>query len=103
MHVGKSYKIHEFLFWSGRRMFALLLVSTVPVVLYQLVGFEEVALPWSVILLLGTTVALVAGFKNTQTYSRSVAAQEAWSAISQRFRRSGSDGSATEHRRLFRR
>ena len=45
-------------------------------------GFKGVSLPWSVVLLLGTTVALVAGFKNTQTYSRSVDAQQTWSAIS---------------------
>ena len=33
-------------------------------------------------LVLGTTVALVAGFKNTQTYNRNLDAQQAWSAIS---------------------
>ena len=39
-------------------------------------------IPWSVVLLLGTTVALVAGFKNTQIYNRTVEAQQIWSAIS---------------------
>src|SRR5262245_15009733 len=82
MHVGKSYKAHEFFQWSLRRIFALLLVSLVPVLLYQVLGFSGVSLPWSVVVLLGTTVALVAGFKNLQTYNRSVDAQQAWSAIS---------------------
>lgn len=82
MHVGKSYKAGEFFAWSGRCVFMLLLVSLVPVVLYQLVGFKSVTLPWSVVLLLGTAVALVSGFKTSQTYGRSVDAQQSWAAIS---------------------
>ena len=69
----------SFLSWSRRRIFALLIVSIVPVLLYQLAGFKGLSLPWSVVLLFGTTVALVAGFKNTQTYSRNIEAQQAWS------------------------
>ena len=65
MHVGRSYRAYEFLAWSRRRIFALLIVSTVPVLLYQLADFKALSIPWSVVLLLGTTVALVAGFKNT--------------------------------------
>jgi putative membrane protein len=82
MHVGKSYKAYEFISWSRGRIFALLVVSAGAVVLYQVAGFKGVQLPWSIVLLLGTTVALVTGFKNTQTYNRSVDAQQAWSAIS---------------------
>ena len=63
-------------------MLWLLIVSTVPVVIYILTGFSALALPWSVVLLLGTTVALIAGFKNTQTYNRSLEAQQIWSSIS---------------------
>lgn len=82
MHVGKAYKTREFFSWSRRSLLALLLVSVVPVLLYYVVGFQGVSLPWSIILLLGTTVALVSAFKNTQTYNRSLDAQQAWSAIS---------------------
>ena len=82
MHVGKAYRVYEFFSWSRRSLLALLLVSVVAVLLYYLVGFKGASLPWSVVLLLGTTVALVSGFKNTQTYNRSLDAQQAWSAIS---------------------
>ena len=82
MHVGKSYKAGEFFAWSGRCIFVLLVVSLVPVVLYQVVGFKGATLPWSVVLLLGTAVALVSGFKTSQTYGRSVDAQQSWAAIS---------------------
>jgi putative membrane protein len=58
----------------------LLLVGLAPVLIHA-AGFNMGLIPWSVILLLGTTVALVAGFKNTQIYNRSVEAQQVWSAI----------------------
>jgi ion channel-forming bestrophin family protein len=82
MHVGKSYGALEFLAWSRRKAFVLLLVSLVPVLVHTLLRLDVGIIPWSVILLLGTTVALVAGFKNTSIYNRSVEAQQIWSAIS---------------------
>jgi putative membrane protein len=82
MHVGKSYKAYEFLAWSRRKAFALLFIAIVPVLIHALVGLDVGIIPWSVILLLGTTVALVSGFKTTQIYNRSVEAQQIWSAIS---------------------
>jgi putative membrane protein len=82
MHVGRSYKAHEFFAWSGRCIVLLLLVSLVPVVLYQVAGFKGATLPWSVVLLLGTAVALVSSFKTSQTYGRSVDAQQSWASIS---------------------
>lgn len=81
MHVGRSYRAYDFLNWSKRKMLWLFIVSTAPVLIYLLLGFKWLVLPWSVVLLLGTTVALVAGFKNTQTYSRSLEAQQIWSSI----------------------
>jgi putative membrane protein len=81
MHVGKSYGALEFLAWSRRKAFVLLLISLVPVLAHTVFRLDVGLVPWSVILLLGTTVALVAGFKNTSIYNRSVEAQQVWSAI----------------------
>jgi putative membrane protein len=81
MHVGKAYKAHEFLAWSRRKVFVLLIVGLAPVAVHAGLGVNVGIIPWSVILLLGTTVALVAGFKNTQIYNRTVEAQQIWSAI----------------------
>jgi len=81
MHVGKAYRTSEFILWSRRKIFVLLAMSTWPILLYVTVGFKGFSVPWSVVLLLGTTVALVTGFKNTQTYNRSVEAQLIWASI----------------------
>ncbi|MET0600195.1 MAG: bestrophin family ion channel [Mesorhizobium sp.] len=82
MHVGKSYKAFEFFSWSRRRLLTLLAISAAPVCLYAIAGLKWVTLPWAVVLLLGTTVTLVAAFKNSQTYNRNIEAQQAWSGIS---------------------
>jgi putative membrane protein len=84
MHAGKSYRFLEFLLWTRRSIYALVLVSAVPVVLYEVAGLHWLSMPWGVVLLLGTAVALMAGFKNTQTYGRTWEAQQAWSAIRSR-------------------
>lgn len=81
MHTGNSYKVSEFLIWTRRPLYAMALVSALPVFLYQVAGFKWLVIPWGVVFLLGTTVALTSGFKNTQTYNRTWEAQQAWASI----------------------
>lgn len=81
MLVAKSYKLPEFLYWTRRSIYALFFIGSVPVFCYQVLGMHWLVVPWSVVLLLGTAVALMAGFKNTQTYGRTWEAQKIWAAI----------------------
>ncbi|HYG07934.1 MAG TPA: bestrophin family ion channel [Stenotrophomonas sp.] len=81
MHAGRSYKFTEFVFWTRRSLYVLIALNLLVVALYQLAGWKWLALPWSVIFMLGTTVALTAGFKNTQTYNRLWEAQQVWASI----------------------
>ncbi|MCY0968055.1 bestrophin family protein [Chryseobacterium wangxinyae] len=81
MHSGKSYKISEFLLWTRRNIYITLIISIVPVLLYQLAGFTWIAIPWTVVSLLGTATAFIVGFKNTQTYNRTWEARQIWGAI----------------------
>lgn len=81
MHVGKSYSFPEFVVWTRRNIYRLLFISTIPVVLYHVVGLTWLALPWTVVALLGTATAFLIGFKNTQTYSRTWEARQIWGAI----------------------
>ena len=62
MHTGKSYKLPEFLLWTRRKIYVLVVLSVTPVALYQLAGFKWLAIPWGITFLLGTTVALSAGW-----------------------------------------
>jgi putative membrane protein len=81
MLMERSYTLPEFLMWTRRKIYVLLAVSVVPVVLYQALGWHWLGIPFAVIFLLGTTVALSAGFKNLQTYNRMQDAQGIWVSI----------------------
>jgi ion channel-forming bestrophin family protein len=81
MHAGRSYKFAEFILWTRRSLYALIVLDIVLVALYQVFGFKWLAIPWGIVFLLGTTVALTAGFKNTQTYNRIWEAQQIWASI----------------------
>ncbi|MCZ8256031.1 MAG: multidrug transporter, partial [Polaromonas sp.] len=81
MHIGKSYRLTEFLHWTRRRIYLLILITAVPVVLYQSFGLKWIALPWAVIAVLGTATSFIVGFKNAQTYGRTLEAQQVWTAI----------------------
>jgi len=80
MHVGKSYKLSEFLLWTRRNIFWLLIIGIIPTVLYQKFHFKWLAIPWSVVALLGTATAFIVGFKNIQTYNRTWEARQIWGA-----------------------
>jgi putative membrane protein len=81
MHVGKSYRLLEFVRWTRREIYILLAWGLVPVGLYHLAGLKWIAIPWTVAGLIGTATAFIVGFKNTQTYNRTVEAQQVWGAI----------------------
>ena len=81
MKISKSYKLSEFLAWTRRKLYIVLTLAIIPVVLYQLLGQKWVALPWSLAVLLGTATSFIVGFKNAQTYNRTVEAQQVWTAI----------------------
>ena len=81
MKVSKSYKLSEFLHWTRRKLYVVLALAIIPVVLYQLLGQKWVALPWSLAVLLGTAASFIVGFKNAQTYNRTVEAHQVWTAI----------------------
>ncbi len=82
MHIGKSYKLRDFILWTRRKLYALVVLGTIPVILYHLLGLKWLAVPWTVVSLLGTATAFIVGFKNTQTYGRTWDGHAVWTGIS---------------------
>lgn len=78
MHTGKSYRLSEFLYWTRRSIFRLIILGTVPTVLYQVFDMKWLTVPWPVVALLGTATAFIIGFKNQQTYNRTSEARQVW-------------------------
>jgi len=81
MYVGKAYKLSEFLFWTRKSIYKLIFLGAIPVVLYEAFDLEWLAIPWTVVALLGTATAFIVGFKNTQTYNRTAEAGHIWTSI----------------------
>lgn len=81
MHTGKTYGIWEFLCWTRRDIAILVVLGTLPVLAYEIGGLSWLAIPWTVVALLGTATALVVGFKNLQTYNRAWEARQIWGDI----------------------
>jgi len=81
MKLGRSYKLSEFLQWTRRKLYVVLLLAALPVILYQALGQKWIAVPWAVAVLLGTATSFIVGFKNAQTYNRTVEAQQVWTSI----------------------
>jgi putative membrane protein len=81
MNVGRGYRLSEFLIWTRREVYVLLALGAVPVCLYELAQWRWLAVPWTVVALIGTATAFIVSFKNTQTYSRTVEAQQVWTGI----------------------
>jgi putative membrane protein len=81
MHVGNHYKISEFLLWTRRDIYVLLILATIPTVLFQVFDLKWLAIPWVPVALVGTAAAFIVGFKNTQTYNRLWEARQIWGSI----------------------
>jgi putative membrane protein len=81
MHVGKSYKLGEFLVWTRRKIYTVIVLGLFPVILYEAFGMKWLDIPWPVIGLVGTSAAFIVGFTSTQTYKRTDEGQQMWTSI----------------------
>lgn len=81
MHAGRKYSLKEVLYWTRRDIFKLTIVAAIPTVLYQLLDWKWLAVPWLPIALIGTAVAFLVSFKNNASYDRLWEARQIWGAI----------------------
>jgi putative membrane protein len=81
MHTGQSYRLFEFLDWTRRDIYVLIVLGVVPAVAYQTGHMKWLGIPWTVVALLGTATAFIVGFKNLQSYSRTWEARQIWGDI----------------------
>ncbi|HEY4200855.1 MAG TPA: bestrophin family ion channel [Devosiaceae bacterium] len=81
MHVGRSYRLRDFVFWSRRSILYMTAVSVLAVVMHLVPMLSAFTVPWSIVLVIGTTASFVAGFKNSQVLQRSGEALQTFSGI----------------------
>ncbi|MBL0740654.1 bestrophin family protein [Chryseolinea lacunae] len=80
MHTGKRYTPIEFIKWTRRDIYWMILIASVPTTLYAL-GLTFLALPWQPIAIMGTSVAFIVGFKNNASYNRIWEARQIYGSI----------------------
>lgn len=80
MHTGRRYTPIEFILWTRRDLYWMLLLATVPTALYAF-GLTFIALPWQPIAIIGTSVAFIVGFKNNASYNRMWEARQIYGSI----------------------
>jgi ion channel-forming bestrophin family protein len=81
MHTGRSYRLFEFLDWTRRDIYVLIVLGVVPALAYQTGNMKWLGIPWTVVALLGTATAFIVGFKNLQSYNRTWEARQIWGDI----------------------
>jgi putative membrane protein len=81
MHAGRQYGIKEFLLWTRRDTFWIVLWAIIPTILYDTLNWKWLVIPWLPIALVGTAAAFIIGFKNNATYDRLWEARQIWGAI----------------------
>jgi len=81
MYTRRIFPIKGVLKWTRRYIFLFIFISTIPVVLFDVLGLKWLHVPWLPLGVLGTAVAFVIGFKNNASYDRLWEARKIWGGI----------------------
>lgn len=81
MYTKRVFPIKVVLKWTRRDIFMFLLLATIPVILFDVVGMKWLHVPWLPLGVLGTAVAFLIGFKNNASYDRLWEGRKIWGGI----------------------
>jgi putative membrane protein len=81
MHLGRKYTFLNFLQWTKRELLGLTIWALIPTTMYASLGWQFLSIPWSLVAVLGTAVALIISFKNVECHRRVSDALSIWSSI----------------------
>ena len=81
MFTKKQYPVGGLLLWTRRNIYVFIILSVIPVFLYDVLRWYWLHLPWLPIGVLGTAVAFIVGFKNNASYDRLWEARKIWGGI----------------------
>ena len=81
MYIKRVFPLKGMLLWTRRYIFLFLAISLIPVLLFDILHWKWLHLPWLPIGLLGTAVAFIQGFKNNASYDRLWESRKIWGGI----------------------
>ncbi|WP_044203838.1 bestrophin family protein [Flammeovirga sp. OC4] len=81
MYTKRIYSVSIMVKWTRRYIYQFIILAILPVILYEVLGFKWLKLPWLPIGLVGTALAFVIGFKNNASYGRLWEARKIYGGI----------------------
>jgi putative membrane protein len=81
MYTKKVFPVTGMIAWTFKYIILFLVISIIPVFLFDILDWKWLHLPWLPIGLLGTAVAFIQGFKNSASYDRLWEARKIWGGI----------------------
>ncbi|MDQ1139353.1 bestrophin family protein [Pedobacter agri] len=81
MIVKKTITLKGIFEFAGHHIYWLTAYMFIISVLYKVVGWQWISIPWLPVSLIGTAVAFYLGFKNNQSYDRVWEARKIWGGI----------------------
>ncbi len=81
MLTKKRYTVKDIVLWSRWETLVYLVYAAIVTILYQVLGFTFLNVPWTPVALIGTAVAFMVGFQNNSAYGRIWEARKIWGAI----------------------
>lgn len=81
MYIKQIYPVSTVLRWTRRYIYYFILISIIPVFLYEVADWKWLHLPWRPIGLVGTALAFISGFKNNASYGRLWEARKIYGGI----------------------
>ena len=81
MYTRRIFPVKGVIKWTRRNIFLFLILSTIPVFLFDVIGLKWLHVPWLPLGVLGTAVAFIVSFKNNASYDRLWEARKIWGGI----------------------
>ncbi len=81
MYTKRNYSVKVMLLWTRRYIYKFLLIATIPTILYAVLDWKFLNLPWLPIALVGSALAFIVSFKNNASYDRLWEARKVWGGI----------------------
>ena len=81
MYTKRIFPVKTVLKWTRRDIFRFLLIATIPVFLFDVLGLKWLHVPWLPLGVLGTAISFLISFKNNASYDRLWEARKIWGGI----------------------
>lgn len=81
MYTRRIFPVRGVIKWTRRHILLFLIMSTIPVILFDVIGLKWLHVPWLPLGVLGTAVAFIVSFKNNASYDRLWEARKIWGGI----------------------